>query len=288
MDYVIAQFSDFHLKDKGDADFKRAVAMVDDAIGQGADHLVFCGDLVESQQMEVVRAFVRKLRARNYCSPEKLTIVPGNHDLFPGRALQFPKPVGRVYAQFSRLTREARSGQPGTLFSNKPYPFGKVLTRDVVLAGLDTTRQGYRKILFGSGQLDEEDVDAVKALFDEHPQAKHRVIVMHHYPYYVKFMHGTLWDMNFRDPDAATVRKWLARTGATLVLCGHLHYQGNRKLPGGAHLVCNGDSGGEGGSIYMDGPSVRSYSLIKLGKGRRATLVNREFSADDLLRRRRR
>lgn len=281
MDYVIAQFSDFHLKDKGDADFKRAVAMVDDAIGQGADHLVFCGDLVESQQMDVVRAFMRELRARNYCSPKKLTIVPGNHDLFPGRVLQIPTLVGRAYAQFSRLTREARSGQPGTLFSNKPYPFGKVLTRDIVLAGLDTTRQGFRKLFLASGQLDEEDVDAVKEFFDEHPQAKHRVIVMHHYPYDVDFQYGR-WPMNFRDPDAATVRKWLARTGATLVLCGHLHYQQKRQLPGGACLVCNGDSGGEGGNECPDGSSLRSYSLIKLSRRRKSTVLHREFSVNEL------
>jgi 3',5'-cyclic AMP phosphodiesterase CpdA len=277
MEYVIAQFSDFHLKDKGDADFKRAVAMVDDAIEQGADHLVLCGDLVESQQMEVVRAFMRKLRARNYCSPERLTIVPGNHDLFPGRALQFPKPVGRVYAQFSRLTREARSGQPGALFSKRPYPFGKVLTRDVVLAGLNTTRQGF-KIFFASGQLDDADILAVKSFFEEHPRAKHRVIVMHHMP----FENGQLWDIGFRDPDAETVRDLLAWTGATLVLCGHLHGQLEVRLPGGAHLVCNGDSGGEGGNECPDGSSLRSYSLIKLSRRRKSTVLHREFSVNEL------
>lgn len=154
-------------------------------------------------------------------------------------------------------------------------------SRDIVLAGLDTTRQGFRRILFASGQLDKEDVDAAKDFFDGHPQAKHRVIVMHH-PYDVPFEHGQVWDMNFRDPDAATVRNWLACTGATLVLCGHLHEQLERQLPGGARLVCNGDSGSEGGNECQDGSSLRSYSLIKLSNRRRATVVNREFSADEL------
>ena len=78
----IAHFSDFHLKDTG-KQYLRALALMDHAIEQdGVDHLVITGDIVEGSRMDVYEAFMESLTAWGWASARRLTVVPGNHDVF--------------------------------------------------------------------------------------------------------------------------------------------------------------------------------------------------------------
>ncbi len=284
--YVLAHFSDFHLR-AIDEEFDRALALIDDALDQGVDHIVITGDIVDVAQIDVVAAFMKALRARSWGTPDKLTITPGNHDIFPVAWSALRSPLAlfkRPTSRFEALCRKLRSCNSGRLFSNAMFPLGKCLSRDVLLAGMDTTRnEMYMPWQWSQGELPEEDIDQVQEFFASRSVA-HRIVAMHHFPYDVEIdaPSPTPKDCtNFHEPDAETVRSWLRWTGATLVLCGHHHWSGERSMGRNCRLVCTGSSGGLDNE-YEDGDSDRTYHIIELHRSGRVRIVPRVFCGEEL------
>jgi len=68
-----------------DKKFGILLDLVDHAIGQGADHLAFTGDIVEmaGYHHHVLEELLAELDARGFGTADKLSIVPGNHDVYP-------------------------------------------------------------------------------------------------------------------------------------------------------------------------------------------------------------
>ncbi len=275
--FRIAHLTDLHLGIK-EGDWADALLLVDDALEQGADHVVFSGDLLEAASGDCLRALVRQLRVRGLCDASKTTIVPGNHDVFPWSIEMFPWSIEkkwpgldfliptRNFRTFGRLTSWSRRGEEAEpLFRNAAYPFGKRIAPGVDLVGLDTTAQEARNPLDTAwGRMDEEDADAAQTFFARR-KSVHRVVVMHHYPFddfsNVTFaMKGVAikeFQMRFTEPDAATVRNWLGRAGATVVLCGHIHDYRNKETKEGVRVVCSNSSKSEG-------EDARCYSMVDL------------------------
>ena len=279
--YRIAHFGDLHLGSPH-GDVRHAVAMVDDAVQNGADHLVFSGDILDDADARVLKGFVRELRARNLAHAAALTVVPGNHDIFPicwpPTLRSFARTIGRTaqsnFDRFARLTAWSRRGDAADeLFANAPYPFAKSLNDDVAVVGLDTTvRENRRPTSWAAGELPEEDIDAVAAFFRKRRNAVHRIVVMHHYPF-ADFENAHPWvNMKFEDPDAATVRNWLGWANATLVLCGHIHHNRDRRSADGFRVICT-----DSVSTYTDGERDHEglcYRLIELHATGRASVTD--------------
>ena len=278
--FRIAHFGDLHLVNLNDV-FDKVVAMLDDAVRSKADHFIFSGDILDAADPEVLGAFVEELRVRGLTDSSTLTVVPGNHDVFP---LSWPptfksilRTIGKTahnnYEEFARLTACARSGKEAhQVFSNKPYPFVKNLSDDVVLAGMDTTvNDRSLPISWAAGELPAEDVDEVKVFFDKNRDALHRIVVMHHYPF-ADFENG-LVNMNFAEPDPATVRNWLGWANATLVLCGHIHGNRDRQAADGFRVVCT-----DSVNTYIHSEKYHEglcYRLIELHPKGRVTVTDR-------------
>ena len=287
MSLRLAHFSDFHLS-RLDRDFHRSVALVDDAIGQEIDHLVITGDVVESGQMGVVKAFITALKQRRWASAARLTVIPGNHDIFPAsfRAIPSLRRPSRNFEKFAELTRGSRTGSGvSRLLRGNPYPFGKVLSKDAVLAGIDTTRNGQSNPLrWAEGELPEQQRTAVTKFFSKHAKAKHRIVAMHHHPWDEDFEEG--WfeqrigrvQKNFTTPPADEVRGWLRECGATLVLCGHVHAEdGIAKRQIGKHcqVLRSGTAGGVD-DADESGDKLHIYHLVDLEPGGRTRFTCRK------------
>lgn len=277
----IAHFSDLHLA-ACDADFQRSLALVDDALAKGAEHLALTGDLVESGRMDVVEAFLRALKSRGFATADKLSVIPGNHDIFPASVRTLPsweRPT-RIWEHFARLTRSTRVGASATeLLAGSPYPFGKVLTPEVVLAGVDTTRNGqYLPTRWAEGELPKEQRDAVTNFFAEQTSAKHRVVLMHHHPWTEAFEHGWI-EQNFTTPPPKKVAAWLRTSGASLVLCGHVHAEDgikDRKLGRRCRVFRAGTSGGVEDEDPARGKQ-RIYHLLDLATNGRVRITAHHF-----------
>jgi hypothetical protein len=112
IDYRIALLSDLHLTGVN-RDFECCLALVEDAAAHGANHLVISGDLVESGEMKILKAFVSALKDLGWAGSRFLTIVPGNHDIFPATNRKIPtfrRPTS-VFNDFIAITRGSRIGK---------------------------------------------------------------------------------------------------------------------------------------------------------------------------------
>ncbi len=269
--YRLAHFGDLHLRSQ-DGDLRHALAMVDDAVQNGADHLVFSGDILDDADAGVLKSFVRELRARNLAHAAALTVVPGNHDIFPTCWPPTWRSLARTifgtaqsnFDRFARLTAWSRRGVAADeLFANAPYPFAKSLSNDVAMVGLDTTiNENWRPTSWAAGELPEEDINEVKGFFQKRRNVVHRIVVMHHYPFADFQNVDPRVNMKFEVPDAATVRNWLGWANATLVLCGHIHDNRDRRSADGFRVICT-----DSVSTYADRKREHewlSYRLIRL------------------------
>jgi 3',5'-cyclic AMP phosphodiesterase CpdA len=260
MPYRIAFFADFHLRKVND-DFDRAISIIYHAVRPDgdikADHVIIAGDIVDCAQIEVLEEFWDSLRKMNWSDPGQITIIPGNHDIFtfskrppyvnPSRPTTNLKKFNEI---FSKTRRGSGSRQ---LIKGEPYPFLKVLDKNVSLAGFDSTRNGkYLPIHWASGEIHEYQAFAAMEGFSK-LKTKHRIIVMHHCPWYDLYdvSESRLFPMGMAEPDADTAMKWIKTTGATLVLCGHIHTDSNgepfiEKRHFGKNLMglCSGTAGG--------------------------------------------
>jgi hypothetical protein len=285
--YRVAFLADFHLRDTG-RDFDRAIALVADAIGPevAADHVILGGDLVDAAQLGVVEELRDALRRLRVASSARLTVVPGNHDIFPvSKRWPYYRPSRPTanWRAFCDLFARARRG-PGSrqLLRGEPYPVGKVLSRNVVLAALDSTRNHQLDPrAWAAGELPEEHVDAVEACFAAHASARHRIVVMHHCPWLpLTVGEHAAFPMGMAAPGHKTAVKWLRRAGATLVLCGHLHTRAGierRALGGG--LV--GFRAGAAGAAD-DPTGLRVYHVIDLPARGHIRIAARELTPDEL------
>jgi 3',5'-cyclic AMP phosphodiesterase CpdA len=282
MDYRLAHFSDFHLTDT-DVDFRRCLNLIDDAIRQDADHLVVSGDLVESGQMDVVEAFIDALSNRGWGDGRRLTLIPGNHDIFPFSKRVVP-PIRRpkaIFEDFVSLTNSSRTETKITkLLRSEPYPFGKILNKDVVLVGLDTTRNGkFKPWCWSEGELPKPHMEAVEVFLASHAKAKHRIVAMHHHHWEEQFIGGNWIEQNFTTPPPEEIEAWLRGCGATLVLCGHVHQARSieiRRFGKKCQVLRSGTAGGVDDEDE-NGDKLRVYHLIDLKSDGKTQFTRREF-----------
>ena len=100
------------------------MALVEDAGARGAEHLIISGDLVESGEMKVLKAFVAALKKLGWTGSKRLTIIPGNHDIFPvsNRKLTLPRRPTSISHDFVAITRDSRTGKGfKSLRRGEPY-----------------------------------------------------------------------------------------------------------------------------------------------------------------------
>jgi 3',5'-cyclic AMP phosphodiesterase CpdA len=273
--FRIAHFGDLHLDDF-DEEYDWVLHMVERARDEGADHLVFTGDIVDEAQVHVVEALLDDL-ARQGFGKGRASFVPGNHDIYPLGHPPSPAGVWRALARRSqrnweRLCALSERHHGGSLTRNG-IPWLRRLTPGVVIVGLDSTRSSDDSLRtrlptsWAEGHLEEEQVDLAGESLGRHADATHRVVLMHHYPF-DDFPSASDWvPMHFAEPTAATVRNWLEWMGATTVLCGHIHGFRDRRTARGVRVLCTDSTAYE----YHDGRTGRAFLLLTLGPGRRVS-----------------
>jgi hypothetical protein len=170
-----------------------------------AAHVVITGDLTDSgtsSSIAVARSVLAPL-----LSPERLTVVPGNHDARtwgnlprPERARAFPG----VWAETFRLPRPR-------------LPFYKPLDERFALIGLDSTRGG----LFAAGLLGEPQLAELRALLERCADERRLpIVLLHHHPLHGEAFHGLV------DGQALLAVLRDTPTRKPVVLFGHEHKEG--------------------------------------------------------------
>ncbi|HET6511687.1 MAG TPA: metallophosphoesterase [Candidatus Kapabacteria bacterium] len=142
----IAHLSDPHINLKYHPEhLPRLESVLRDVLDvRGADHVVITGDLSSNADQRDFSALLDLFDKLDILDPKRLTIVPGNHDIYGGPhlaedVLNFPRRcqscnydelLGRFQEAFAPLFR-------GAYTASQPYPFVKMI-RGVAIIGLNS------------------------------------------------------------------------------------------------------------------------------------------------------
>ena len=204
-------------------------AVVRDMETQGVDHLIITGDLTNAAKDEEMQAC--RLALGPFVESERLTIVPGNHDIayrrHKGRPQGFKKP--RKLAQLMYFFSDVfPSNYPTELHQVKRrmFPFVKVLADgEAVVIGLDTTGSLSTKAgpLNSLGSIARLQFAELRALLKNpwlHDRIK--IIAMHHHPMIVPV--ATMFDSFKLLFQSKQLLDLLYETKVDLILHGHKHH----------------------------------------------------------------
>ncbi|MCC6749754.1 MAG: metallophosphoesterase [Deltaproteobacteria bacterium] len=186
--------------------------LVKDLNDVGPDHVVVSGDLTNlsfASEFETARELLRELSL----PASEVTVVPGNHDCYTYLA-SLRDDFSRILAPFVK----------GDLVGSEGFPFVR-MRGDVALVALSTARPSAPFLAVGS--LGEAQLKQAETLL-LHPEVrdKFRLVALHHPPRVAAKHHFK------RLTDSEEFLGLLRRTGAELVVHGHLHRACHDELEG--------------------------------------------------------
>ncbi len=268
----IAHLSDLHwgLSPDHDALIEQRLAELG---GSGVGHLIISGDLSQSGREEEFTTVRRLLLENGFCHQDRLTVIPGNHDLFsfffrdfqagrdlyarwhrlPGIAVSLYRYGWREYeADLARFHSFFSATFEGilTLAGNPSisYPFIKLLGERVALIALESNLllpQIRKNSACSNGWV---DLDAAAAIL-AHPglENRFRIVVLHHQllaEEQVAARMGRLYAAMTRLVNRTALIDLLDRNGVDLVLHGHYHQLEQYSVGKGIPVINSGDAAG--------------------------------------------
>lgn len=174
-------------------------ALCADLMADAPDHICITGDLTNLGLPEEYAAAAAWLR--QFGDPSSVSVIPGNHDAY----IAMPRDVTRDHWAAWMAGDAPDSG----------FPY---LRRRGFLSLIGVNTAVPTGPFMASGRIGRDQLRRLSACLDAEGQAGQcRVVLIHHPP-----QRGAVgWRKSLHD--AAVVRDVLARTGAELVLHGHLH-----------------------------------------------------------------
>jgi 3',5'-cyclic AMP phosphodiesterase CpdA len=203
-------------------------AMIEDLNAGTADHVVVTGDLTNLALPEEFR-FARALFDTLALGPERVTVIPGNHDAYVAAGIE----------HFAAHFAPFMASDPDWAVEGAPWPVVRI-RGPLAIVGVSTSHQ--TPWFTAYGRVGDAQLERLRAvLLDPRLEGLCRVVLIHHPP---------------AGPSAASVVRGLrdreafgailAETGAELVLHGHEHRDlaGALPGPGGAAIPVRGIQSG--------------------------------------------
>jgi 3',5'-cyclic-AMP phosphodiesterase len=235
------------------------------------DHLVISGDLSQSGHPSEFAGLVHLLRKYSYYSAERLTVIPGNHDLFSfffkefRQGRDFYARMHKVPAAAFRLVRYGWKQYQADLtafdkafhktFDNiltirddaslSHYPFIKLLSDHIALIALDSNQllpQVRRNAVCSNGYVDP--ISARRILSHPILQNKFKMVVMHHplWPESVLAQrHGHWFAAMVKLRNRSEIVNLLSEFKVDLVLHGHYHFHESYAIEHDIPVLNSGD-----------------------------------------------
>jgi 3',5'-cyclic AMP phosphodiesterase CpdA len=175
--------------------------VVDRVVSLQPDHILITGDLTTTAlpiEFRVARHALEPWLA----DPEKITIIPGNHDRYTVGAHR-----DRRFEQFF-----------GSFAPSTSYPWLRRLDAETAILGLDPTRAS----LTARGLLTHSQLERARAIVASKARGIRRLLVACHYPLRAPDRHRRDLEAK-RLIHAESLGRWLATLGPHLYCCGHVH-----------------------------------------------------------------
>lgn len=177
---------------------------------KGFDHLVITGDLTEDGKVEQFEE-VARLLAESRIAPERVTLIPGNHDAYEGpdawlRALEGPL---RPFAETS-------GGEVGKVVDLGP------------LAILPVSTSVHQHWSSSFGQIDSAEFEAIDRRGADPALLKKALLIAQHHPPHPHKFAPMQWLDGLREN--ARMLALLAQRATLQVLHGHMHLSVTKML----------------------------------------------------------
>ncbi len=212
------------------------------------DHLVVTGDLTLSSEASEFERVAEMLRP--WAEKGKLTVVPGNHDVWTSEATQSGRFL-RTIGPDGRGMRRAAS----------PYPLAVLLSPEVVLVALDSARHGERPFET-PGRLGGAQLAAAREMVRDHAKEGRAVLLAlhHHVVLPPERVPSDACVAKMPLADADKVVRLVAEMRVAAVLHGHRHCAYRVDLPGASGptpVLCAGSA-----SRVADEPVRRARAYL--------------------------
>ena len=198
-------------------------ALVEDLHTQGPDHVVITGDLTNIALPDEFSASLPWLQKLG--GPQRVSVIPGNHDTYTRGSESSPWAYWGDYMR-SHIPPDTLP-DPARLPSDfPPSEFPTLRTcGPIALVGVSTARA--TAPFYASGRIGRTQLDRLEQLLGALASMPlSRVVLIHHPPQPIAI------SARRRLTDAADFRAVLAKTGAELILHGHVHRTVTASIPG--------------------------------------------------------
>ena len=191
MKFKIAHISDVHIKFEDNINSILLSRLFEDISQNECNHISITGDIVENanrREFETVRSIIEKF---GYLDGDKLSVVPGNHDIFGGvsrdipvyefpahcRDLDYQKKEFDFFNFFNESFRN-------TIRDTEIFPYVKILNDDIIIIGLNSVAP-YSEVhnpVGTNGKINDLQLKNLLKLFDEFDvSGKFKIVLLHHY-----------------------------------------------------------------------------------------------------------
>jgi 3',5'-cyclic AMP phosphodiesterase CpdA len=257
----LGHVSDLHLSDRGryprngylprDCDrhsVRLAQRILDELEDAGLDHLVVTGDLTLSSEASEFERAAKLLR--KWAEAGKLTVVPGNHDVWTADSVKT--------ARFLRMVGPDGRGMRRPVPS---YPFATLPTPEVAIVALDSARFG-EEPLETPGKLGSSQLQACRELVRDNVKQGRAVLLALHHHLLLPRERVRSDALVTRTPlaDADKVIRLVSDLPVAGVLHGHRHCAFRLDIPGAAGttpVLCAGSA-----SRVSDEPVRRARGFV--------------------------
>ena len=198
-------------------------ALVDDLHAQGPDHVVVTGDLTNIALQDEFSASLPWLQKLG--GPQQVSVIPGNHDIYTRGSESFPWAYwGDYMRSYIPTDTLPDSAALPSDFPTADFPTLRICG-PLALVGVSTARATVPFDASGTiGQTQLDRLERLLSVLANTPLG--RVVLIHHPPQPIAI------SARRRLTDAAALRAVLAKTGAELLLHGHMHRTVTASIPG--------------------------------------------------------
>lgn len=250
--YKIAHISDIHIKNAKHVHFDTFNKILKDIKERKIDHILLTGDIVDYGTAEEFDLVKNTFDKYGYYDKDKLTIIPGNHDIYGGpsdkmpgymfiqycRKLNFSKTVNNLAKRFSDIT------------GSKEFPYLKIINNFAVIGINSIYEWNLHENSNGTnGYLKNSILKKLVNIFkSEELKDKIKIVMIHHHfnePMFRKnFIEQRMWleaeEDRMKFYNKQELMRIFTKYKVNFVLHGHTHISESYNINGVTYVNSSG------------------------------------------------
>lgn len=270
--YKIAHISDTHISfNDTNGHGKNLVELLKDIRSRECDHIVITGDLVENPEPREFQYVKEILSHFEILSPDKLSVIPGNHDIFGGA------PNSVMFFTFQLICKETNTKLNEEKFietfqdtfpEEKSFPYLKVIDNIAFIGINSMDKWSVKKNPEGSnGFINDSDFKKIKKIISsEALKDKYKIILIHHHFNKIRLSEEypahSLWlktvDYKMKLHNKNKIADLFKKYKVNLVLHGHTHINDIYNIKGVSYINSSASC------VPLTDDQSRMYNIISI------------------------